>query len=282
MNRTFVIGDIHGAHVPLQQCLERCGFDYENDTLITLGDYCDGWPYVYECIEELLKIVHLLPLLGNHDAWLRHWLQTGMHPDYWGQGGKGTATSYLRNAGKDEEGYRLFYAYDKKNKHKTCYEYADFSFADVPPAHHKFFQSLHLYYKDDQDRLFVHAGLLNKDLTLKENQEHGAAEFYWNRTLWNKALSAKGAKMKFAEPLNEIFIGHTATTNWTNKEWTTDSGIIIPNGTPITTPMRADIIWNLDTGAGSNGKLTIMDVDTHDYWQSDNVNTIYGDYKPRG
>lgn len=46
--------------------------------------------------------------------------------------------------------------------------------------------------------------------------------------------------------------------------------------------MHADIIRNLDTGAGSSGKLTIMNIDTHDYWQSDQVNEIYGDYKPRG
>jgi serine/threonine protein phosphatase 1 len=46
--------------------------------------------------------------------------------------------------------------------------------------------------------------------------------------------------------------------------------------------MHADIIYNIDTGAGSRGRLTIMDVDTHEYWQSDPVNDIYGSYKPGG
>ena len=28
-------------------------------------------------------------------------------------------------------------------------------------------------------------------------------------------------------------------------------------------------VWNLDTGAGYGYKLTIMDIDTKQYWQSD-------------
>lgn len=39
--------------------------------------------------------------------------------------------------------------------------------------------------------------------------------------------------------------------------------------------MKADIIMDLHTGFGWNGKLTIMDIDTHEYWQSDNVQKLY-------
>lgn len=41
--RTLVMGDIHGGYKALMQCLERSKFDYEKDTLIQLGDICDGW-----------------------------------------------------------------------------------------------------------------------------------------------------------------------------------------------------------------------------------------------
>ena len=51
--RTFAIGDIHGAYKALVQCFERSGFDYENDRLIVLGDVCDGYPEVKQCIDEL-------------------------------------------------------------------------------------------------------------------------------------------------------------------------------------------------------------------------------------
>lgn len=279
-SREFVIGDIHGAHIALQQCLERCGFDKDKDLLIVLGDICDGWPYVYECVEELLTIKNRIDLIGNHDDWFREWLITGIHPEYWGQGGKGTAQSYLRNAGKDGEDFGIFYLQDGRGKDRVCYTF-DLTFADIPPSHAAFFKNQHLYYKDGKDRLFVHAGFYDKELTLRQNQKHNPSDFYWNRDLWQKAMSAKGGRMKFTEPLTEIFIGHTATTKWTTKEIRTDAGIIIPLGDPITTPMFADIMVNLDTGAGSIGKLTIMDINTHEYWQSDNVKDIYGEYKPR-
>ena len=38
--KTYVLGDIHGGYLALVQVLNLAGFDYENDTLITLGDYC--------------------------------------------------------------------------------------------------------------------------------------------------------------------------------------------------------------------------------------------------
>jgi serine/threonine protein phosphatase 1 len=36
--RTLVMGDIHGAHKALVQCLEKSGFNMEHDRLIQLGD----------------------------------------------------------------------------------------------------------------------------------------------------------------------------------------------------------------------------------------------------
>lgn len=55
----------------------------------------------------------------------------------------------------------------------------------------------------------------------------------------------------------------------------------IHGGDPLTAPVFVDRVINIDTGAGTNGRLTIMDVETKKYWQSDLVNTFYGGYKPR-
>ena len=84
----------------------------------------------------------------------------------------------------------------------------------------------------------------------------------WDRHLWTAALGVRNSKMKliYAEDFNQIFIGHTATTFWGTDK-----------------PMKADKIWNTDTGAGGGGKLTIMDVNTNEYWQSDNVPSLYPD-----
>ena len=83
--RTFVMGDIHGAHKALLQCLERSAFDRNKDTLIQLGDISDGFEGVYDCVEELLKIPNLIAIKGNHDEWLNTfirtaWLEPGRYP----------------------------------------------------------------------------------------------------------------------------------------------------------------------------------------------------------
>ena len=91
MGRKFVIGDIHGAYLALMQCFNKAKFDYKSDTLICLGDVCDGWPEVSQSIRELLKIKHLVYILGNHDHWTLKWFTTGETPDVWiMQGGDAT------------------------------------------------------------------------------------------------------------------------------------------------------------------------------------------------
>lgn len=57
---------------------------------------------------------------------------------------------------------------------------------------------------------------------------------------------------------NEIFIGHSATTKYNIHE-----------------PMNIFNVWNIDTGAGFSGKLTILDADNKEFWQSDFVKALY-------
>lgn len=270
--RTLIVGDIHGAHIPLQQCLDRCAFDYENDELITLGDICDGWPYVYECV-EILKRIRGINIIGNHDEWFRYWLETGYHSDNWLQGGKGTLRSYLRLT-------------DREHMIERSLNYNGFITAlrpeDIPQDHIEFFRNQINYYKDTKKRLFIHGGFYRLQ-TLESIARRYPHVFWWDRELWYQALCvSKGARLKFVEDFSEIFIGHTTTLQWTHYKKAADKYILMPNQSNDCPPMKADIIYNLDTGAGTSGRLTIMDVDTHEYWQSDPVNEIYGDFNPRG
>jgi serine/threonine protein phosphatase 1 len=60
------------------------------------------------------------------------------------------------------------------------------------------------------------------------------------------------------EPFDLVFIGHTSTTHEKTDQ-----------------PMHKANVWNLDTGAGGGGRLTIMDVETKEFWQSDPVGELY-------
>jgi serine/threonine protein phosphatase 1 len=62
-----------------------------------------------------------------------------------------------------------------------------------------------------------------------------------------------------ATSFNEIFIGHTSTVNWKTDQ-----------------PMKAANIHNLDTGGGYAGRLTIMELESKQFWQSDPVKELYG------
>lgn len=228
MPRIFCMGDIHGAYHQMLECFELSKFDFERDTLIQLGDICDGnQPYIYECVELLLKVKNLIQIRGNHDDWFITWLNTGSHPTKWAQGGISTMESYIKHAGKDV-----------------------INPFDIPQTHVDFFRSMHAKYVDDQNRLFIHGGFDRRIPISTQNR----AEYWWNRSLFEKALCvSKHDRLKTADNFSEIFIGHTATICW-----------------KTTKPMFAgNLIWNIDTGAGEDyGKLTIMNVETKEYFQS--------------
>lgn len=256
--RRFVIGDIHGGYKALMQCLERSNFDYENDLLISLGDIADGWSQVYECVEELLKIKNLIVIRGNHDDWFIRWLNKGSHPCDWLQGGYGTLRSYANNSVREVMISQRMGAY-----------LTDLNFTDIPPTHITFWNNMKYYHVLD-NKVFVHGGF-DRNLPIDSQR---VENLMWDRDLISQALSfeaslgsiakEKGIKFKNADDFDEIFIGHTATNFWRDKD-----------NNPILEPMKAANVYNLDTGGGWNGKTSIMDINTKEFWQSDIVTTLY-------
>jgi len=106
-----------------------------------------------------------------------------------------------------------------------------------------------LYYIDNQNRCFVHAGF-NRSTPFYSQEEYN---YYLDRSLWMQAMALKNENSEEG-PLSgfsRIYIGHTSTTQWNS-----------------TVPLKAFEIINLDTGAGKNGKLTIMNLDNQEFWQS--------------
>jgi len=245
MNRTIVCADIHGSYKALMQCIERSGFDYEEDELIVLGDVADGYPQTYECFEELLKVKNLIYCIGNHDMWTLNWAKYNEQPMIWvSQGGYNTMMSYkVNNAGA------------------------------MPQSHLDILENGNLWFEDD-GILFVHGGIdINKKM---ENQTSNVC--LWDRDLITYArrlhlrekLRTKDKKIKFIRPkldteFKEIFIGHTSTKCFKTAE-----------------PVHYCNVWDIDTGAGWGGKLTFMDVKTKEYWQSDLSKDLYPESQGRG
>jgi serine/threonine protein phosphatase 1 len=242
--KKFVIGDIHGGLKALLQVLKKINCD-ENDTLIFLGDYVDGWsesPAVLDFLIELQKKQPCVFIRGNHDELLLDWLlgnNENIDEKLWFQhGGEATVLSYQNINAETKE------------------------------KHIQFLQSLQDYHLDDKNRLFIHAGFTNM-----KGVEHEFFKplFYWDRTLWETALAIDSQLSKDAitYPLrlkiyNEIFIGHTPVTKIDE-----------------TIPVNKACVWNVDTGAAFKGKLTIMDVDSKEFWQSDSLPDLYPNEKGR-
>ncbi|NNJ89250.1 MAG: serine/threonine protein phosphatase [Eudoraea sp.] len=233
--RTLVIGDIHSGLKALQQVLKRADAQ-QSDLLVFLGDYVDGWSDAAETVTFLMDLQQkhkCIFLRGNHDDLCFHWLETGEDNPLWlMNGGQATIDSYEK-AGKD-----------------------------IKKAHLPFYEGLRNYYLDKEQRLFLHAGFTN----LKGvDFEYFSKTFYWDRTLWELALSLdpKLTRESLYYPkrlahYKEIYIGHTPL----NKIGKTE-------------PYRAANVWNIDTAAAYKGPLSILNVDTKEFWQSDPVCSFY-------
>lgn len=133
---------------------------------------------------------------------------------------------------------------------------------ETKQKHIQFLQNLKNYYLDQNNRLFVHAGFTNVNGI---EYEYFPALCYWDRSLWELALATPETldrdHLFFPNRLklySEIFIGHTPTTR-----------------IKLDIPYQKHNIWNIDTGAAFTGKLTVLDVETKKYWQSDNLPLLY-------
>jgi serine/threonine protein phosphatase 1 len=113
---------------------------------------------------------------------------------------------------------------------------------------HYFFSKQEFYHISQDNICFVHAGFDREKPFIAQPKN----VYVWDRELVQKAMSCKGdTKLKTLENFKDIFIGHTPTIYWDRLD-----------------PIYAGGIWNIDTGCGKGGPLTIMDVDTKEYWQS--------------
>ena len=229
--KRFTIGDIHGNFKALKQCLEKSNFNYKEDKLIVLGDICDGFSCTYQVVEELLKIDNLIFIIGNHDEWFMNHMRSGWSHDIWLHQG---GINTIKSYTKGELGY------------------------NIPVTHQAFFNEGKYYHIED-NMIFIHGGFITDERLIDQKP----STFTWDRSIIEYAKKQPipfndVVKEEISEDIlwNKVFIGHS-DTRYINKK-------IIP--------LKYNNLWCLDTGCGwLGGKLTIMDIDTEEYWQSDEV-----------
>lgn len=251
---TFVIGDIHGGFKALKQLLELSNFDYTHDKLISLGDLADGWSETHLIIEELKKVKNLILIRGNHDEWALKALTTMYYDDL-----KINDDIEIANILKKWYTPTFFKLFGEGGSwYSHGGEGTDSSYKSNRHLliNHLKFLSLGIpYYIDEENRLYSHAGPY-PDLEIEKTPEES---FYWNREFWNAAYRGKNPGKKW----HEVYIGHTPTINFpSNKE-------------DCTKPLKRNNVWNMDTGACFNGRLSMINVDTKELFQSDIVRELY-------
>jgi serine/threonine protein phosphatase 1 len=235
MKRNLVIGDIHGGLKALVQVFDRAAVT-RDDKLIFLGDYVDGWSESAGVMNYVMNLAD-----QQHCVFIK-----GNH-DSW-------CEDWLRTGDADHTW--LF--------HGGVSTIESYSSVDTPTRmqHVHFFERMKDYEIDEANRLFIHAGFTSMHGPQKE---HHTSNFAWDRTLWEMAITLnkniKKDSWRFPKRLrhfSEIYIGHTPTLYFGK-----------------TTPMQGCNVWNIDTGAAFKGSLTLMDIDTKQFWQSDPLTRLY-------
>ncbi|EPR73855.1 Serine/threonine protein phosphatase [Winogradskyella psychrotolerans RS-3] len=235
--RTLAIGDIHGGLRGLTQIIDRANVNSE-DSLIFLGDYVDGWSESAQVIQYLIELSKT-----NTCVFIK-----GNH-DVWCE--QWLASGIINDVWFEHGGKETIESYDAFSK-------------DQKLMHLHFFEVMPLYHLDAENRLFVHAGFTSmKGVESELHKEN----FYFDRTLWEMALTMDKnidqSSVLYPNRLkhySEIYIGHTPTINFSEDQ-----------------PMNCGNVWNVDTGATFTGKLSAIDIDTKEVFQSNRVMGLYPD-----
>ena len=135
---------------------------------------------------------------------------------------------------------------------------------DSDPRHLRFWdQQLPYYFDEQRNIMFVHAGY-DPD---RDFYEQNDSEWLWTRKLFVNALNASepgGPTFHDVNNFGEVFVGHTNLRKYFEDDL----------------PVKFEKVWNLDTSAKKGGPVTLMEVDTKQYWQSDPTLFLYPEAIP--
>ena len=233
--RRLIIGDIHARYEALRTVLEMASFDPDEDILYSTGDLCDRGREPVETLEFLSSLPGFRPVLGNHDIWLELFLLTGEIDFDW-----------LYNGGVDTI-RRLSSGLSKRRMEELGHWLSSFPVIRL-----------------EEDDIIVHGGpgpcrSMAEVERLAAQRRPSPFRIGNDDEMESERYEVPSKYMKvhydLVPPLETertIWSGHTQ---------------LIGTASPFIAPSYHLVA--IDTGAGSGlGKLTLMDMDTRQMWQS--------------
>lgn len=119
--------------------------------------------------------------------------------------------------------------------------------------HGEFLKKVPYYFIDEKNRVFVHGGVSQTGLPIEETDKMFLS---WDRELWDNRHNLKKIK-----EFKEVYVGHTSIWGFSHF------------------PLHIKNVTFMDTGAGWEGKLSLMNIDEEsnfrEFWQSDKVSDLY-------
>lgn len=130
----------------------------------------------------------------------------------------------------------------------------------VPEDHIALLSEAPVYHLEN-NQCFVHGGFDPG----KPLEEHSMEELIWDRTLVLRAMDIiDNDNIDRITHYQAVYVGHTPTLNY-----------------GFDRPIRIHELWMMDTGAGWHGRLSMIDISTHQIFQSDPVPGLYPDDRGR-
>lgn len=238
LNRTFVIGDIHGDLAALERLLVQLGPLTEEDTVVFLGDYVDRGANprgVVERVQEFERdsVTHTVTLRGNHED---KWVESFEKPDlpYLVQQANGCAATFRSFTG----GAPLV-----PDESLTPAELQKMLEVDtwMPWEVIAWMSRLKLYYEDEH-AIYVHAGLDGRGSEWKHPSDSSPKPLLWMRDPQFFA-NYRGKRVVFGHtPVEELPIADGAPP--ARRVWVRGDGELV----------------GVDTGSGKGGVLSAIEL----------------------
>lgn len=282
MGRRLCIGDIHGCYDKLIDVLNKCNFS-DSDILYSVGDFTDRGTQNVKTLDFLMGLKNFKPVCGNHDLWNYEYLHPAVSWTHVSPIDKSVRTGFTPYISRDAEECWVKWNGGKNTEaeehgqseewKKRVYDFLK----DIP------------YLIDLGDRVVIHTICKSKtykyvyepldEITMETLKSSNLIrDDVYDERVWDRSLlpACRGFYPIQGGVLTEEVLSFYKR-NFNDPMYNGEKIYIIGH-TPLNRPFfdRDYGVIGIDTGAfcnkrdyGVDGCLTVLDMDSFEYWQSD-------------